>query len=129
MQNIGQHAFGQMSFYRMADPGDGLAGFGTSGPQVAAPASLAEEAATQEKLLLRGCQLGLVIGGAALIALGCGAAAAWTRPFAALAIGGALAGLAYHDRRRRRGAGEGPVALAMPIAGLVSGVFALLIQP
>lgn len=127
MQHIGQHTFGRaMACYQMMDAGDGMAGFGTSGQQVPVHVVFGEGASAPEKRLLRACQLGLVIGGGALIALGCGAA--WARPCAALAIGGALAGLAYHHRLRRRGAGEGAVALALPMAGLVSGVFALLIQ-
>ena len=86
------------------------------------------ETTSDQRLLLRSCQLGIVIGGAALIALGCGATADWLRPLALCAAGGALAGLVYQSRQRRRGRDEGLLAFALPVAGMLSGLFTLLVQ-
>jgi hypothetical protein len=80
--------------------------------------------AAKATLLLRSCQLGILAAGILLIAIGCGLHAGWVRALVLLLATAAATGLFYENRRSHRG--EGPIALALPVAGALSGIFALL---
>jgi crotonobetainyl-CoA:carnitine CoA-transferase CaiB-like acyl-CoA transferase len=80
----------------------------------------------KDTLLLRSCQLGIAVGGILLILSGYGIHTGWLRLPAFATLVGAVAGLCYESRRTRRGEGEGIQALMLPVAGVVSGIFALV---
>ena len=80
----------------------------------------------RETLLLRSCQIGIVISGLLLILIGIGVQAAWLQALALVGVSGAISGLIYENKRRRRGEGDSAVAILLPLAGVLSGAFALL---
>ena len=50
----------------------------------------------------------------------------WLRLPALVTLAGGIAGLCHASLRSRRGEGEGIAALMLPVAGMVSGIFALM---
>jgi uncharacterized protein YcfJ len=89
---------------------------------LAAQETLFSATLARETLLLRGCQIGIVISGLLLILIGIGVHAA------VIGVWGAISGLIYENKRRRRGEGDSVVAILLPIAGALSGTFVLLNQ-
>jgi hypothetical protein len=87
---------------------------------------LIKETLAKEALLLRSCQAGILISGTLLILIGIGVHAAWLQALALIGVSGAISGLIYENNRRRRGEGDGIVAVLLPLAGVLSGAFALL---
>lgn len=84
--------------------------------------------AMSETVLLRWSQIGMLLCGLLLIMIGVGVQAPWLRTLTQLAISGAIAGLIYENRLRRRGESEG-AAILLPLVGGLSGVFALIAAP
>jgi hypothetical protein len=82
----------------------------------------------KDKLLLRICQLGIAVGGILLILSGYGLQTGWLRLPAIVTLAGGIAGLIYENRLSQRGEGQGPAALMLPTAGLISGIFALMVN-
>lgn len=82
----------------------------------------------REIILLRWSQLGLLLCGLLLIMIGVGVQAPWLRTLMQLAISGAIAGVIYENRLRRRGESDG-VAMLLPFVGGLSGVAALIAAP
>lgn len=80
----------------------------------------------KEIVLLRSCQLGILAGGILLICMGCGIGTQWLRPLIAILVIGAVTGLLYEQKAN--GNGDGPIALALPALGALSGVFVLVAQ-
>jgi hypothetical protein len=95
---------------------------------LAAQETLFSATLARETLLLRGCQIGIVISGLLLILIGIGVHAAWLQGVAVIGVSGAISGLIYENKRRRRGEGDSVVAILLPIAGALSGTFVLLNQ-
>lgn len=77
-------------------------------------------------LLLRGSQFSLVIGGLLLILIGSGIHTEWIRPLVFATIVGGIVGFIYEAQLRRRGEGDDIVALLLPAAGMVSGIFVFI---
>lgn len=77
-------------------------------------------------LLLRWSQAGIVLCGLALIAIGSGRSVPWLAAILTVALSGVVAGLIYEVQQRRRGAGDGAFAVLLPLAGGVSGIYALM---
>ncbi|HEY3700423.1 MAG TPA: hypothetical protein VGK97_13890 [Spongiibacteraceae bacterium] len=75
--------------------------------------------------MLRWSQTGMLLCGLLLIMIGIGVQAPWLRMLTQLALSGAIAGMIYENRLRRRGESDG-VAILLPLAGGLSGVFALI---
>jgi hypothetical protein len=93
---------------------------------LAAQETLINATFDRETLLLRGCQIGIVISGLLLILIGIGVHAAWLQALAVIGVSGAISGLIYENKRRRRGEGDSVVAILLPLAGALSGTFVLL---
>ncbi len=79
-----------------------------------------------EVLLLRWCQAGIILCGILLILIGSGVQIRWLHAAVLVVASGVIAGLLYEGRRRLRGEGDGLVAMLLPLAGGLSGMFALL---
>jgi hypothetical protein len=85
----------------------------------------------QDIFLLRWSQAGLLLCGLLLILIGAGVRTASLPSFPsllALAFTGVAAGIAYEHKLRQRGEGEGMASLLLPIAGGMSGAFALMMS-
>ena len=80
----------------------------------------------RDVLLLRWCQVSIVLCGLLFIAIGSGVTLPWLPPLALLSLSGALAGALYEKSQRGRGESEGMLPLLLPAIGGVSGTFALL---
>ena len=79
----------------------------------------------QDVFLLRWSQAGLLLCGLLLILIGAGVRTAALPSLLALALTGVAAGILHEHKARRRGEGDGFAALLLPIAGGMSGTFAL----
>lgn len=80
----------------------------------------------REILLLRWSQAGIVLCGLALIAAGSGVHVPLLTALLGIALSGAIAGVIYESKLRRRGEGDGLLAIVLPVIGGMSGVYALL---
>lgn len=86
---------------------------------------LVQELVMRETFLLRWSQTGMLLCGLLLIMIGVGVQAPWLSTLTQLAISGAIAGMIYEQRLRQRGESDG-VAMLLPLASGLSGVFALI---
>ncbi len=80
----------------------------------------------REILLLRWSQIGIVVCGLALIAIGSGVRVPALAMLIVVALSSVVAGLIYEGKLHRRGEGEGFVAALLPLIGGMSGVYAAL---
>ena len=89
---------------------------------------LRDKLVIREIVLLRWSQTSVLLCGLLLIMIGAGVQAPWLRTLTQLAIGAAIAGMIYENRLRQRGESDG-VAMLLPLAGGLSGMFALIAVP
>jgi hypothetical protein len=82
----------------------------------------------KDALLLRASQISLVVGGVLLILIGSGVDMDWMRSLAFATIVGGIAGLVRQEWIERRGAGDDLAGFLLPAAGMVSGVFVLIVN-
>src|SRR5690606_20325541 len=80
----------------------------------------------REVLLLRWSQIGIVLCGLALIAIGIGLPVPSLAMLLGIALSAIGAGLVYELMLNRRGEGDGAMAMLLPLAGGLSGVYALM---
>ena len=80
----------------------------------------------REELLLRWSQAGIVLCGLALIAVGSGVHVPLLTALLGVALSGAIAGVIYEGKLRRRGEGDGLFAMVLPVIAGMSGLYALL---
>lgn len=80
----------------------------------------------REVLLLRWSQIGIVLCGLALIAIGIGLPVPSLAMLVGIALSAIGAGLVYELMLNRRGEGDGAMAMLLPLAGGLSGVYALM---